>query len=136
MKKRAYWCCFKQAVANSTCLRYAFVISSTVYQLQRDRLSIHSSHPPFFEKRALLSSDAIIAICPYLGEHVRESGVTRKVFVIENTPEADTFFSNNSPGKSEVELPPEIKSRPVVLYAGTFEHYQGLDLLMESIPLW
>jgi glycosyltransferase involved in cell wall biosynthesis len=87
----------------------------------------------FFEKRALLSSDAIIAICPYLGDHVRESGVTRKVFVIENTPEADMFF-NNSGNKPEVELPPEIKSRPVVLYAGTFEHYQGLDLLMESIP--
>ena len=33
-----------------------------------------------------------------------------------------------------MELPQEIKSRPVVLYAGTFEHYQGLDLLMESIP--
>jgi glycosyltransferase involved in cell wall biosynthesis len=88
----------------------------------------------FFEKRALLSSDAIIAICPYLGEHVRESGVTRKVFVIENTPEADMFFNHSAP-KSEVELPQEIKSRPVVLYAGTFEHYQGLDLLMESIPL-
>lgn len=87
----------------------------------------------FFEKRALLSSDAIIAICPYLGEHVRESGVTRKVFVIENTPEADMFF-NDSGAKPEVELPQEIKSRPVVLYAGTFEHYQGLDLLMESIP--
>lgn len=87
----------------------------------------------FFEKRALLSSDAIIAICPYLGEHVRESGVTRKVFVIENTPEADMFF-NHSSAKPEVELPQEIKSRPVVLYAGTFEHYQGLDLLMESIP--
>lgn len=87
----------------------------------------------FFEKRALLSSDAIIAICPYLGEHVRESGVTRKVFVIENTPEADMFF-NHSGAKPEVELPPEIKSRSVVLYAGTFEHYQGLDLLMESIP--
>lgn len=87
----------------------------------------------FFEKRALLSSDAIIAICPYLGEHVRESGVTRKVFVIENTPEADMFF-NHSAAKPDVELPPEIKSRPVVLYAGTFEHYQGLDLLMESIP--
>jgi glycosyltransferase involved in cell wall biosynthesis len=87
----------------------------------------------FFEKRALLSSDAIIAICPYLGEHVRESGVARKVFVIENTPEADTFF-NNSSNKSEVELPQEIKNKPVVLYAGTFEHYQGLDLLMESIP--
>jgi glycosyltransferase involved in cell wall biosynthesis len=87
----------------------------------------------FFEKRALLSSDAIIAICPYLGDHVRESGVTRKVFVIENTAEADTLF-NPSGSTSEVELPQEIKSRSVVLYAGTFEHYQGLDLLMESVP--
>ena len=109
--------------------------------LAQQFINFNVTHSPFihkilrfFEKRALLSSDAIIAICPYLGEHVRESGVTRKVFVIENTPEADTFFSNNSSGKSEVELPPEIKSRPVVLYAGTFEHYQGLDLLMESIP--
>lgn len=89
----------------------------------------------FFEKRALLSSDAIIAICPYLGEHVRESGVSRQVFVIENTPEADTFFQNPST-KTETafEPPQEIKGRPVVLYAGTFEHYQGLDLLMDSIP--
>jgi glycosyltransferase involved in cell wall biosynthesis len=45
------------------------------------------------------------------------------------------MFFNHSAPKSEVELPQEIKSRPVVLYAGTFEHYQGLDLLMESIPL-
>jgi glycosyltransferase involved in cell wall biosynthesis len=44
------------------------------------------------------------------------------------------MFFNHSGKKSEVELPPEIKSKPVVLYAGTFEHYQGLDLLMESIP--
>lgn len=108
--------------------------------LAQQFINFNVTHSPFihrilrfFEKRALLSSDAIIAICPYLGEHVRESGVTRQVFVIENTPEADTFF-NNSSGKSEVELPQEIKTRPVVLYAGTFEHYQGLDLLMESIP--
>lgn len=89
----------------------------------------------FFEKRALLSSDAIIAICPYLGEHVRESGVLRQVFVIENTPEADTFFQNPSTKtETDFEPPQEIKGRPVVLYAGTFEHYQGLDLLMDSIP--
>ena len=85
----------------------------------------------FFEKRALLSSDAIIAICPYLSDHVRESGVTRQVFVIENTPEADTFFQAK-PAKSD--LDEKLSGRRVVLYAGTFEHYQGLDLLLESIP--
>ncbi|HEY7161967.1 MAG TPA: glycosyltransferase [Acidobacteriota bacterium] len=109
--------------------------------LAQQFINFNVTHSPFihrilrfFEKRALLSSDAIIAICPYLGDHVRESGVTRKVFVIENTPEADMFFNHSSANKSDVELPAEIKTRPVVLYAGTFEHYQGLDLLMESIP--
>jgi glycosyltransferase involved in cell wall biosynthesis len=85
----------------------------------------------FFEKRALMSSDAIIAICPYLSDHVQQSGVTRQVFVIENTPEADTFFRGSS---SNSENKPRIKDHAVVLYAGTFEHYQGLDLLLESIP--
>src|SRR5688572_27927776 len=42
----------------------------------------------FFEKKALKSSDAIIAICPHLGEHVKSSGINNRVFVIENTPEA------------------------------------------------
>jgi glycosyltransferase involved in cell wall biosynthesis len=85
----------------------------------------------FFEKRGLLSSDAIIAICPYLRDHVRESGVNRQVFVIENTAEADTFFQSK-PAKTD--LDETLKGRRIVLYAGTFEHYQGLDLLLESIP--
>lgn len=88
----------------------------------------------FFEKRALKSSDAIIAICPYLGEHVKSSGVDRRVFIIENTPEADMFFASQDPSRPSLREDIRFKGRPVVLYAGTFEHYQGLDLLMESVP--
>lgn len=87
----------------------------------------------FFEKRALKCSDAIIAICPYLGEHVRSSGVNKQVFIIENTPEADMFACPESKHPSLRE-DSRFKGRSVILYAGTFEHYQGLDLLMESIP--
>ena len=88
----------------------------------------------FFEKRALKSSDAIIAICPYLGEHVKSSGVDRQVFVIENTPEADMFSSPQDSSRPSLREDSRFQGRPVVLYAGTFEHYQGLDLLMESVP--
>lgn len=88
----------------------------------------------FFEKRALKSSDAIIAICPYLGDHVKSSGVNNRVFVIENTPEADMFFSKPDLTRPSLRQDPRFLGRSVVLYAGTFEHYQGLDLLMESIP--
>lgn len=87
----------------------------------------------FFEKWALKSSDAIIAICPYLGEHVVSAGILNKVFVIENTPEAERLFSAGGP-KSCLRSKHQFNGKSIVLYAGTFEHYQGLDLLMESIP--
>ena len=80
-----------------------------------------------FEKFALQSSDAIIAICPYLKDHVVQLGVTSKVFVIENTAESQEMLSTQDPAPM-----PEFRKNKIVLYAGTFEHYQGLDLLLES----
>ena len=82
-----------------------------------------------FEKFALQSADAIIAICPYLKDHVIESGVTRKVFVIENTGESEDVFPENQSTSAPA---PQFPGKKIVLYAGTFEHYQGLDLLLES----
>jgi glycosyltransferase involved in cell wall biosynthesis len=89
----------------------------------------------FFEKRALKHSDAIIAICPYLGEHVRSAGIGKRVFIIENTPEADMFFGDPETQRTPLREDSRFKGRSIILYAGTFEHYQGLDLLMECIPL-
>jgi glycosyltransferase involved in cell wall biosynthesis len=86
-----------------------------------------------FERWALKSSDAIIAICPHLGEHVQRAGGVNKVFVIENTPEAETLFARSNPGICSTSRQ-QFDGKSIVLYAGTFEHYQGLDLLMESIP--
>jgi len=86
----------------------------------------------FFENQALKSSDAIIAICPYLAEHVVNAGIKRKVFVIENTPQADTLLSGSPASALSQE---RFEGRQVVLYAGTFEAYQGLDLLMESVSI-
>jgi glycosyltransferase involved in cell wall biosynthesis len=86
-----------------------------------------------FERWALKSSDAIIAICPHLRDQVEQEGLSNKVFVIENTPEAEKIF-HCPEHKSQIKRD-QFGGRPVVLYAGTFEHYQGLDLLMESIPV-
>jgi glycosyltransferase involved in cell wall biosynthesis len=83
-----------------------------------------------FEKFALRSSDAIIAICPYLKQHVIESGIKQKVFVIENSAESHDVFHEQHPAVTE--QPIQFPDRKVVLYAGTFEHYQGIDLLLES----
>jgi glycosyltransferase involved in cell wall biosynthesis len=85
-----------------------------------------------FEKFALQSSDAIIAICPYLKDHVLASGVTRKVFVIENTGESQNVFPEKPASRADDKIS-QFRGRKIVLYAGTFEHYQGLDLLLESV---
>ncbi len=85
-----------------------------------------------FENQALKSSDAIIAICPYLAEHVVNAGIKRKVFVIENTPQADTLLSDSTGPAPQHK---GFDGRKVVLYAGTFEAYQGLDLLIESVSI-
>lgn len=87
----------------------------------------------FFERIVLKSCDAIVAICPYLGEHVESSGITRKVFVIENTPEAENVFGGHFDQRHCADE--RFDGKSIVLYAGTFEAYQGLDLLMRSIPL-
>lgn len=107
--------------------------------LSQQFLNFDVIHSPFilkvlqkFERWALKKSDAIIAICPYLGEHVEKSGISNKVFVIENTPEADKLF-HCSQEKRHLEPDHKLAGRPIVLYAGTFEHYQGLEMLLESI---
>jgi glycosyltransferase involved in cell wall biosynthesis len=86
----------------------------------------------FFENAALKSSDAIIAICPYLDQHVKSAGIKNQVFVIENTPEADSFFIDRPVEKSRIRSEKGWDGKSIILYAGTFEAYQGLDLLMES----
>lgn len=82
------------------------------------------------ERMVLRSSDAIIAICPYLGDHARGQTSPEKVFVIENTCRTDPEPGADTEGPEELR---SWKNRPVILYAGTFEPYQGLDLLLESV---
>jgi glycosyltransferase involved in cell wall biosynthesis len=87
----------------------------------------------YFENLALKYSDAIIAICPYLDQHVKTAGINRQVFVIENTPEADSFFANRPLDETRIRKEKGWTEKSIILYAGTFEPYQGLDLLLESV---
>jgi glycosyltransferase involved in cell wall biosynthesis len=75
----------------------------------------------------------VIVICPSLEETVR---------AIE--PTAQTVLIENAPGSAEDEATPEeaaairrtlglTPSTPTVLYTGTFEAYQGLDLLYAAM---
>src|SRR5258708_1010214 len=85
------------------------------------------------ERFMIRRSRAVIVICPSLEDTVRS---------IE--PRAPVVLIENAPGSGEEEATPEQSasvrhtlgldaSAPIVLYTGTFEAYQGLDLLFAAM---
>ncbi len=87
------------------------------------------------ERLMIRRSRVVIVICPALEETVRQIDPRAQVVLIENAP-----------GSAEEQATPSqaaaVRARfaltdltPVVLYTGTFEAYQGLDLLFAAMAL-
>ena len=87
------------------------------------------------ERFMIRRSRVVIVICPALEETVR--GID---------PQARTFLIENAPGSAEDEATPAqaaavrgalglAELTPIVLYTGTFEAYQGLDLLFDAMAI-
>jgi glycosyltransferase involved in cell wall biosynthesis len=84
------------------------------------------------EDASVFGSDVVVTICQDLHDHVTKMGAGERSVLIENVMGGD------------VEEPPSISAgdvrrtwnidpaAPLVLYTGTFEPYQGLDMLLES----
>jgi len=86
------------------------------------------------ERWIIKKSDIIVAICPQLGEMVHNIDRDIRVIIIENVSPAE----HDDVTKEEVDTLRRqlgIVNEKVVLYTGTFEYYQGIDLLLKSIPL-
>jgi len=86
------------------------------------------------EKWIIKKSDIIIAICPHLGERVHTISPNKKVIIIENTPLADQHNIATKEDIERLKKQLDIGNNKVILYTGTFEYYQGIDLLLKSIP--
>jgi len=112
------------------------------------------------EQLIIASANAVIVICPELLASVEAVAHDKPVMLIENTavaaaePEAGGSGASGAeplgpvPGdqmskrtkmatavtklRRELDIPKG--AGPVLLYTGTFESYQGLDLLVESMP--
>jgi glycosyltransferase involved in cell wall biosynthesis len=84
------------------------------------------------EDQMVFGSDVVITICQELQDTVDKMGVGSKALLIENVMGGDV---EDAPSMT----PADVRARwkiaadaPLVLYTGTFEAYQGLDLLMQS----
>jgi glycosyltransferase involved in cell wall biosynthesis len=87
------------------------------------------------ERLMIRRSRVIIVICPSLEDTVRSIEPEANVVLIENAPgsaDAPATASQAAAVRTEFGYDP---STPVVLYTGTFETYQGLDLLFSAMAL-
>jgi glycosyltransferase involved in cell wall biosynthesis len=87
------------------------------------------------EDRMVSGSDVVVTICQELQDTVEQMGIGDKALLIENVMGGDV--------EDEASLTPdEVRRRwgitpaaPLILYTGTFEPYQGLDLLTRASAL-
>jgi glycosyltransferase involved in cell wall biosynthesis len=83
------------------------------------------------EAHALRHAAAVITVCTSLSDGVRARAPHAPIFQVEDPPLVDATL----PAVAEVaglRTSLGLDARPVVLYSGNFEEYQGVDLLLEA----
>jgi glycosyltransferase involved in cell wall biosynthesis len=83
------------------------------------------------ESYTLNGSDGVIAICQDLADHAKASGYTGPLAMIENTLDFPVHpVSDEVLASLRARL--DLGNGPVVVYTGTLEPYQGMDLLLNA----
>jgi glycosyltransferase involved in cell wall biosynthesis len=82
------------------------------------------------EGQALRHSAAVVTVCASLTEGVRGRVPHARVFQIEDPPLSGPAASPSAVAALQAAL--GLDGRPVVLYSGNFERYQGVELLVEA----
>ena len=86
------------------------------------------------ERAAVRRADGLIVVYPELERHVRALGYLGPVAMIENTLDFDREPAD--PGATQrIRRQLGLGAERVVLYAGTLEPYQGMDLLVKAVSL-
>ncbi len=83
------------------------------------------------ERLVIRRSRVIVVICPHLADVVKQIDPAALPVLIENAPGAASApaAGGSADVRRELGLEPDA---PIVLYTGTFESYQGLDLLLAA----
>jgi glycosyltransferase involved in cell wall biosynthesis len=79
------------------------------------------------EALAVKRADVIVPVCKYLANKARRYAPGKKIFILEDI----AFESNGIAGVENIKQKFNLNGI-VALYVGNLEHYQGIDLLLES----
>jgi len=86
------------------------------------------------ENWVLKKSESIITICPDLRDHVQSVVPEKGSELIENVVDYGMVFGEEDRSE-QIRKELNLDGKTVALYTGTFEAYQGLDLLIQSARL-
>jgi len=86
----------------------------------------------WLERLTLRNADLVITICPHLSDVVRSVVPDKEPLLIENTYTDQEKVSCEAEKAAKIRGDLGVGDAPMVLYAGTFEAYQGLDILVEA----
>jgi glycosyltransferase involved in cell wall biosynthesis len=87
------------------------------------------------ERFMIRRSRVVIVICPALEETVRAIEPHARIVLIENAPGSGEDWPTPADAAGVRTALGLDTSTPMVLYTGTFEAYQGLDLLFEAMAI-
>ena len=112
--------------------------SSLPQQLSNFKYSKSASLRRIFtwaENQMVHKSDVVITICQELQDTVAEMGAAERSLLIENVMGGDV---DQPPTSSPAEIRSAWgigESTPLALYTGTFEAYQGVDMLIDAVAI-
>ena len=138
--------CVEEGVFMGILLKYIFKVpvvydmdSSIPEQIRDSNSRIWTCFPfPFLagklEKWGVINSDLIIAVCKALKQKVEQIAPNIPVCVLEDIPVSEKSPLNLYEDGRRIRNELQLDGNCCIVYTGTFEEYQGIGLLLESIP--
>lgn len=87
------------------------------------------------QKWIVRKADAVIAICSDLKTNVEKMAPGKQVYLIENVAVDEALPQPDQEQVQQMRQHLRLSDGPVLLYTGTMEFYQGIDLLLQSAAL-
>lgn len=87
------------------------------------------------QKLIVRRADAVIAICPDLETAVRRISPGKPVYMIENLAVDEELPPADAHAARRLRQQWELGDGPVLVYTGTFESYQGIELVLRSAAI-
>lgn len=115
-------------------------MDSSIPEQMRDSRSRLWSRAPFphlaehLERWTIRHADLVIAVCDALRKRVTQLEPDIPVAVLEDIPVVEKAPAGLDDNVERIRKELELGGAPCVVYTGTFEQYQGIGLLLESVP--